>query len=305
MQHFLEFDNLSDNQVEALLRQTLDICQHLPEHDYRSLFAGQIVANLFYEASTRTRVSFEVAARRLGMDVVTVNAHDSSIAKGEDLNDTLQTLAAIGVGAAVVRHPQTGVLDEFAESSALGLQLINAGDGCGGHPSQALLDAAVLKTVVGDLTGLRLVIAGDIAHSRVVASALALLPRLGVKDIRLVGPKQLLPFSKPANVSLLSEDFDAALEGANAVMMLRVQHERLGDLDIPAVDEYSRNWGLNSRRLALADAACVVLHPGPANRGVEISNTVADGSRSLIRQQVAMGVPARMAIFKALLEGKN
>lgn len=302
MRHFLQFDHLSDSQIEVLLRQTHDISRNLTDPDYRGLFAGRIVANLFYEASTRTRVSFEVAARRLGMDVVNISARDSSIEKGETLRDTLETLAAIGAEVAVVRHPQIGALTEFVEDSIAGLQLINAGDGCGGHPSQALLDAVVLQSVFGDLADVRMVIAGDIRHSRVAASALELLPRLGVKDIRIVGPEQLLPITQPANVSLMTENFDTALKGANVVMMLRVQRERIGSLDIPGEADYSRQWGLDSRRLALADTDCVVLHPGPVNRGVEISNTVADGSQSLIRQQVAMGVPARMAIFSALLE---
>ncbi len=302
MRHFLQFDHLSDSQIKALLRQAHDISRNPSDPGYRALFAGRVVTNLFYEASTRTRVSFEVAARRLGMDVVNISARDSSIEKGESLRDTLETLAAIGADVAVLRHPQTGVLAEFTENPVAGLQLINAGDGCGGHPSQALLDAAALQSVFGDLADLRLVIAGDIKHSRVVASTLSLLPRLGVKDIRLVGPTQLLPETQPDNVSLQTEDFDTALRGANAVMMLRVQHERIGALDLPDSSDYSRQWCLDSRRLALADSDCVVLHPGPINRGVEISNSVADGPQSLIRQQVAMGVPARMAIFSALLE---
>lgn len=305
MRYFLQFDHLSDSQIEALLRQTHDISRNLADSDYRELFAGRIVANLFYESSTRTRVSFEVAARRLGMDVVNISARESSIEKGETLRDTLETLAAIGAEVAVVRHPQSGALQEFSEDPVAGLQLINAGDGSGGHPSQALLDAAVLQAAFSELSEIRMVIAGDIKHSRVVASALSLLPRLGAKDIRLVGPEQLLPSIQPASVSLMTTDFDAALKGANVIMMLRVQRERLSALDVPAEAEYSRKWGLDSRRLALAEPDSVVLHPGPLNRGVEISNAVADGAQSLIRQQVAMGVPARMAIFSALLEDNN
>ncbi len=305
MRNFLSCKQLSDTQIEALLQRTREYSLSPMVLGGSSLLVGRMVANLFYEASTRTRVSFEVAARRLGMDVVNVSASNSSIEKGENLRDTLETLAAIGVDIAVVRHSQPGVLEQLVAESAPGLQLVNAGDGDNLHPSQALLDAAVLQSAFGKLDGLRLVIAGDIRHSRVAASALELLPRLGVEDIRLVGPKQLLPDAQPENASLMTEDFDAAIAGANAVMMLRIQHERITAPKLPDILQYQQRWGLNTERLQLANADCVVLHPGPVNRGVEISDAVADGSQSLIRQQVAMGVPARMAIFSTLLENTD
>ncbi|MBE9549767.1 MAG: aspartate carbamoyltransferase catalytic subunit [Proteobacteria bacterium] len=301
MQHFLDFNQLSDSGIEALLKQVLEYSHQPADPGHRQILDGRVITNLFYEASTRTRVSFEVAAHRLGAEVINISAGGSSVEKGESLRDTLETLVSIGVDAVVVRHPQTAVLNDLVVEKDIEIALINAGDGCGHHPSQALLDAATLITARGSLVGLKLVIAGDIRHSRVARSNIQLLSRLGVDDIRLVGPKQLLPDECPQNVSLMTEDFDIALADANAVMMLRIQHERMGGLELPDTDDYHRRWGLDKARLMLAHPDCVVLHPGPVNRGVEMSNAVADGSQSLIRSQVAMGVSARMAIFDMLL----
>jgi len=301
MRHFLDFNQFSNIQIKALLEQTLVYSRNPADPVYRKLLDGKIITNLFYESSTRTRVSFEVAARRMGADVVNIAAGGSSVEKGESLRDTLETLLAIGVDAVVVRHPQTAVLNELLALKDIDIALVNAGDGCGQHPSQALLDAATLQSARGSLDGLKLVIAGDIRHSRVARSNIQLLSRLGVDDIRLVGPKQLLPDECPENVSLMTEDFDAALVDANAVMMLRIQHERMKGLELPDADDYHSRWGLDEARLKLAQPNCVVLHPGPVNRGVEMSDAVADGPQSLIRKQVAMGVPARMAIFHMLL----
>ncbi len=305
MLHFLDFNNLSDARIQALLKQTLAYSQQPDNPSYRQLLKGKIVANLFYEASTRTRVSFEVAARRLGADVINIAATGSSIEKGESLRDTLETLRAMGVDAIVVRHPQTEVLHRLLAKHDLDIAIVNAGDGCGQHPSQALLDAATLHSSIGRLAGLKLVIAGDIKHSRVARSNLQLLPRLGVEDIRLVGPRQLLPEVCPENVSLMTEDFAEALSGADAVMMLRIQHERIDGLELPSVADYHQRWGLNESSLKWAKPGCVVLHPGPVNREVEMSNAVADGPQSLMREQVAMGVPARMAIFQLLLQSSG
>ena len=305
MLHFLDFNNLSDAQIEALLMQTLAYSQQPDNPSYRQLLKGKIIVNLFYEASTRTRVSFEVAARRLGADVINIAATGSSIEKGESLRDTLETLRAMGVDAIVVRHPQTEVLHHLMAKHDLDIPLVNAGDGCGQHPSQALLDAATLHSSLGRLAGLKLVIAGDIKHSRVARSNLQLLPRLGVEDIRLVGPRQLLPEVRPENVSLMTEDFAEALSDADAVMMLRIQHERIDGLELPSAADYHQRWGLNDTSLKWAKPGCVVLHPGPVNREVEMSSVVADGPQSLMREQVAMGVPARMAIFQLLLQSSG
>ncbi|MCF6264356.1 MAG: aspartate carbamoyltransferase catalytic subunit [Xanthomonadales bacterium] len=305
MQHFLDFKQLSDHQIQSLLGRVLAFSRRVDAAAHRQLLKGKIITNLFYEPSTRTRTSFEVAAHRMGADVVNISAGESSVEKGECLRDTLETLHAIGVDAVVVRHPQTGVLNDLLAEKAIDIALINAGDGCGQHPSQALLDTAILIAARGSLDGLKLVVAGDILHSRVAAANIQLLSRLGIDDIRLVGPTQLLPDVCPENVSLMTENFDAALAGANAVMMLRIQHERMDGLELPDADDYYQRWGLDESRLKLAQPDCVVLHPGPVNRGVEISNAVADGPQSLIRQQVVMGVPARMAIFHLLLADTN
>lgn len=301
MQHFLDFNQLADSRIEALLQQTLDYSRQPDDPAYRHLLDGKIITNLFYEASTRTRVSFEVAAHRMGADVVNISAGASSVEKGESLRDTLETLLAIGADAVVVRHPQTNALNDLLAQKDIDIALVNAGDGCGQHPSQALLDAATLLAARGSLDGLKLVIAGDIRHSRVATSNIQLLSRLGVDEIRLVGPTQLLPDECPDNVSVMTDDLDAALAGANAVMMLRIQHERMDGLELPDADDYHCRWGLDEARLKLAQPGCLVLHPGPVNRGIEMSNAVADGPQSLIRNQIAMGVPARMAIFHMLL----
>lgn len=298
LQHFTHTDHCSDAQLHDLIDRALEVARN-PER-YRNRLPDRLLINLFYEPSTRTRVSFETGAKRLGMQVVNVSATGSSVEKGETLFDTFDTLQAMGPDFVVVRHTDEGMAERLAARAEAGTHVINAGDGTRAHPTQALLDAVTLKQAFGDLSRLVIVMAGDIRHSRVARSSLALLPRLGVREIRLAGPKGFLPSGPFAAGVRVFERLDEALDGADAVVMLRIQKERITGLSIPAASDYHREWGLTESRLALAPGHCRVLHPGPMNREVEIAATVADGPASLIRQQVRNGLYTRMALLLTL-----
>ena len=261
---------------------------------------GRTVVNLFFEDSTRTRTSFELAAKRLSADVINVSAKGSSVSKGETLKDTALTLEAMGSDAVVVRHSWSGApvnLSRFIRGS-----VINAGDGTHEHPTQALLDAYTMRQRLGRVEGLRVTIVGDILHSRVARSNVLLLSTLGA-DVTLVAPPTLLPTGVDAWPCAVSYDLDAVLPKSDVVMMLRVQRERMGAAYFPSTREYSRRYGLDVRRAqALSDEA-IVMHPGPMVRGMEIAAEVADGLRSTIVDQVANGVSVRMAVLYLLLGG--
>ena len=285
----LSIDSLSDGQIAILL----DAAQLFAEASGSSdRLAGKFVFNCFYENSTRTAMSFAVAATRLGAQPVTLSVEHSSEKKGETLADTAVTLDAMGPDAIVLRHRDKGAPAEVA--ALVSCPVINAGDGTNEHPTQALLDALTLRQQFGRLEGLKVAIVGDIRHSRVARSNARLLARLGA-EVRLAGPPMLLPDDLPGG------DIEATIAGADAVMMLRVQRERLADELGDAPGEYLARYGLTEERLALAAPHAVVLHPGPMNRGVEIADTVADCARSLIRRQVANGVAVRMAVLELLI----
>ncbi|RFF28365.1 MULTISPECIES: aspartate carbamoyltransferase catalytic subunit [unclassified Wenzhouxiangella] len=292
--HLLDIDRLADDDIEHILNRA---CGLAAGGDAAAIKAT--VANLFYEPSTRTRVSFELAAGRLGMRVVNIELDHSSATKGETLEDTAATLAAMGVDGVVLRHPESHRVSQLADVVS-GLRLINAGDGTHAHPSQALLDAAVLRARGVDFSGLKLAVVGDIRHSRVAGSGIRLWQRLGVSEIRLAGPDSLLPANPPVPSASLHDNLADAVRGADVVMMLRVQHERMDRAGWPDRESYFADWGLKEDDLADAAPGCLVMHPGPINRGMEIDATVADGERSLILEQVRMGVFARMAIFEWL-----
>lgn len=296
--HFTHTDDCSTEQLQDLLHLALQVAAN-PGQFYQRL-RGQLLINLFYEPSTRTRVSFETAAKRLGMHVVNIGASGSSIEKGETLHDTFYTLQAMQPDFVVVRHPVEGTARDLASRAEEGTHVINAGDGTAAHPTQALLDAITLQQHFGDLSGLTIVMAGDIRHSRVARSSLALLRRLGVAEIRLAAPPDFLPGEQTIAHDRVFDNFDEAIKGANVIMMLRIQKERITGLNIPAAADYHRDWGLTSERLALATPDCRVLHPGPINREVEIASEVADGPQSLIRRQVRNGLHTRMALLLAL-----
>jgi aspartate carbamoyltransferase catalytic subunit len=255
---------------------------------------GKTVINLFYEASTRTRTSFELAGKRLSADVVNISAQSSSVKKGESLSDTVRTLMAMRPDVIVMRHPSSGAPHYVA--TRVSCSMINAGDGTHEHPTQALLDAFCIRRARGKLTGLRVAICGDIAHSRVARSNALLLSLFGC-DVRLAGPGTLLPPELKAYGATLCSRVEQAVEGADVVMVLRIQQERLAGTLLPSLREYSRTFGINPRVLRGASPDAVVMHPGPMNRGVEIDPAVADGERSIILEQVEAGVAVRMALL--------
>ena len=273
---------------------------------------GRTVANLFFEDSTRTRLSFEAAAKRLGADVITVSAKGSSVSKGESLKDTAQTIAAMGIDAVVLRHGASGAARVLADSGWIDAAVVNAGDGTHEHPTQGLLDSYTMRKAVHgegsrgtDLHGLRVTIVGDILHSRVARSNVWLLQTLGA-SVHLVGPETLLPQGIESWPVTGGTDFDAALdEKPDVVMMLRVQSERMLAAYFPNEREYARQWGLDDVRLARLAPDTMVMHPGPMNRGLEISSAAADSARSLVLDQVTNGVSIRMAVLYLMLAGSE
>jgi aspartate carbamoyltransferase catalytic subunit len=265
---------------------------------------GRTVVNLFYEDSTRTRISFEAAAKRLSADVINFSAKGSSVSKGESLKDTALTLQAMGADAVVIRHPASGAPHRLA--AWIDGSVINAGDGTHEHPTQALLDAYTMRSRLGRLDGLRVAIVGDVLHSRVARSNVLLLTTLGA-SVTLVGPPTLIPVNIAAALSpavKVSYDLDSVLPDMDVVMMLRVQTERMQDSYFPSAREYSRRYGLDGARMRKLPGHAIVMHPGPMNRGMEITPEVADSPRSTIVEQVANGVSARMAVLYLLLGGK-
>ncbi len=307
MKHLLSAHDLTRTEAigildtaEELARITSGPVKKLPT------LRGRTVVNLFFEDSTRTRLSFEAAAKRLSADVINFSAKGSSVSKGENLKDTALTLEAMGADAVVIRHGASGAPHLLAHSGWIRGGVVNAGDGTHEHPTQALLDAyTVRRHVAGDsrdLSGKRITIVGDVLHSRVARSNVALLHTLGAQ-VTLVAPPTLLPVGIEAWPCAVSYDLDPALAEADAVMMLRVQHERMGEAFFPSSREYSRAYGLDARRSDLLPEGAIVLHPGPMNRGMEITADVADGPRSVIVEQVTNGVHVRMAVLYLLLGG--
>ena len=289
----LSIDSLGDDQIATILdRAGLFFAANRARQSSNAL-AGKIVFQLFYENSTRTAMSFATATHRLGASLVSLSVEHSSVKKGETLEDTARTLSAMRPDSLVIRHRENGAPTIVAE--IMDCPVINAGDGTNEHPTQALLDAATIRQHFGRLDGLKVAICGDIRHSRVARSNAKLLPRLGA-EVRLAGPPEFMPDEVPA----LS--IDEAIGGADAVMMLRIQRERLDDDLEYAPGEYLNKFGLTRERLARASAKAVVMHPGPMNRGVEIDSQVADDKeRSLITLQVEMGVAVRMACLELLI----
>jgi aspartate carbamoyltransferase catalytic subunit len=269
---------------------------------------GRTVVNLFFEDSTRTRISFEAASKRLSADVINFSAKGSSVSKGESLKDTAQTLQSMGADAVVIRHGSSGAPHILATRNWIDAVVINAGDGTHEHPTQALLDAYTIRKHLrnneGDLNGLKVAIVGDILHSRVARSNAILLKTLGATPI-MVAPPTLLPVGIEKWNGEFSYDLDEVLPQVDAVMMLRVQQERMSDAYFPTTREYSRNFGLNAQRLKTMQKHALVLHPGPMNRGMEITAEVADSTNSVVIEQVANGVSVRMAVLYLLLGGSN
>ncbi|MDD7814224.1 aspartate carbamoyltransferase catalytic subunit [Mycobacterium sp. CSUR Q5927] len=308
--HLLAAGDLSRDEATAILDDADRFAEALVGREVKKLptLRGRTVITMFYENSTRTRVSFEVAGKWMSADVINVSASGSSVNKGESLRDTAFTLRAAGADALIIRHPSSGAAHLLAEWTAdaeeAGPSVINAGDGTHEHPTQALLDALTLRQRLGGIEGRRVVIVGDIVHSRVARSNVQLLATLGA-EVVLVAPPTLLPVGVADWPVTVSYDFDAELPAADAVLMLRVQAERMTGGFFPSAREYSVRYGLSEkRRTMLADDA-VVLHPGPMLRGMEIASSVADSSQSAVLQQVSNGVHVRMAVLFHLLVGSG
>ncbi|WP_374473617.1 aspartate carbamoyltransferase catalytic subunit [Arenimonas sp.] len=303
LRHLLTLDGLS----AALIRELLDRAEALLPHAHagtalRDRHAGRTACTLFFEASTRTRSSFQLAATRLGMDVLNFDVSTSSTKKGESALDTLKTLEAMGVDLFVIRHADNGAVAALAAGAAPGTRVINAGDGRAAHPTQGLLDMLTLRQRKGaDFSKLTVLIAGDLLHSRVARSDLHALRALGCGEIRVCGPANLLPGEDVLHGCKVFHDFDQAVAGVDAAIMLRLQRERMEQGLVPSLEGYYRDFGLSPARLARAAPDALVMHPGPMNRGVEIDGGVADGPQSVILAQVANGLPVRMAVIDALM----
>jgi len=303
VRHLLSAADLSRDEALIMLDTAERIDGALAGREVKKLptLRGRTVVNLFFEDSTRTRISFELAAKRLSADVVTFSAKGSSMSKGESLKDTALTLEAMGADAVVVRHSMSGAPHRLA--GWLRGSVVNAGDGTHEHPTQALLDAYTMRRRLGRLDGLRVSVVGDVLHSRVARSNVLLLATLGA-EVTLVAPPTLLPVGVEAWPAQVSYDLDASLPKADVVMMLRVQRERMGQAYFPSEREYSRRYGLDRHRMGLLPDDAIVMHPGPMNRGMEIAAEVADDPRrSTIVEQVSNGVSVRMAVLYLLLGG--
>jgi aspartate carbamoyltransferase catalytic subunit len=301
LQHLLTLEGLSRAQILSLLDRA-EAMRAASANGTRplDLLAGRTVINLFFEPSTRTRTSFDLAAQRLGAQVINFDIASSSTVKGETLLDTVHTLEAMHCDAFVVRHRESGTPAYIARHLRSTASVINAGDGSRAHPTQGLLDALTLRRHRPDFSALRVLICGDIRHSRVARSDVHALRTLGVEEIRLCAPSQLLPGADEFPDCSIFHNFDEAIEDVDAVVMLRLQKERMEAAAIPSEAEYFLRYGLSAARLQRARRGCLVMHPGPINRGMEIAADVADGKQSLILEQVANGVFTRMAVLAEL-----
>ncbi len=305
--HLLSVEDLNKAEAIAILN-TAEELGKISDGPMKKLptLRGRTVVNLFFEDSTRTRISFETAAKRLSADVINFSAKGSSVSKGESLKDTAQTLQAIGADAVVIRHSASGAAQRLADSGWISAAVINAGDGTHEHPTQALLDALTIRqhfpNMDGDLSGLKVAIVGDILHSRVARSNVLLLTKLGA-EVTLVAPPTLLPVGVESWLASRSYDLDRVIPSMDVVMMLRVQQERMSNFFFPSAREYSKAFGLTNVRLAHLQQTAIVMHPGPMNRGLEISSESADAENSVVLEQVANGVLIRMAVLYTLLGG--
>jgi len=304
LRHFLTIDGLS----RELLVRIMDVAESfssVTEQQVKKvpLLRGKTIVNLFFENSTRTRNTFELAAKRLSADVLNVNIATSATSKGESLLDTIRNIEAMHVDMFVVRHEASGAAHFIARHVAPHISVVNAGDGSHSHPTQAMLDMFTIRQCKGDFSKLKVAIVGDILHSRVARSEILALNTLGAAEVRVVAPKTLLP----ADVSGLGvnvfHDLDQGLSGVDVIVMLRLQKERMSGAFLPSEHEYFTYFGLTGERLAKANPNAIVMHPGPINRGVEIDSRVADGPQSVILQQVGNGIAVRMAVMSMVLGG--
>lgn len=309
MKHLTSISDLTAESAIALLDNAQQLAR-VQDREVKKLptLRGKTVVNLFFENSTRTRISFEVAAKRLSADVINFSAATSSLSKGESLKDTAQTLEALGADAIVVRHPMSGAAHTLAHRGWISASIVNAGDGSHEHPTQALLDALTIRQALNlesDLKGVKVLIVGDILHSRVARSNLLLLKLLGA-EVELAGPTTLMPEGIERLGATVSHCFEESLaKKPDAVMMLRVQKERMQGSFFPSPKEYTSKWSLSGERFKSLGEKTLILHPGPMNRGFEISSQAADDPRSQVLRQVSNGVAVRMAVLHRCLSGEN
>lgn len=306
LRHFLSIDGLS----RELLTEILDTADGFVEIGERTikkvpLCRGKVVANLFFETSTRTRTTFELAAKRLSADVLNLNISTSATAKGETLLDTLRNLEAMHCDMFVVRHADSGAAHFFATHAAPGVSVLNAGDGRHSHPTQAMLDMLTIRRHKGDFHQQRVAIVGDVLHSRVARSQILALNTLGAAEVRVIAPRTLIPAQAESLGVSVYHDLQEGIRDVDVIIMLRLQRERMSGALLPSEHEYFQLFGLTEERLVTAKPDAIVMHPGPINRGVEISSQVADGPRSVILQQVTYGIAVRMAVIAMALGGSE
>lgn len=309
MRHLLSINDLDKASAIGILDTAYELSK-ISDGPMKKLptLRGRTVVNLFFEDSTRTRISFESAAKRLSADVINFSAKGSSVSKGESLKDTAQTLQAMGADAVIIRHGASGAAHRLADSGWISASVINAGDGTHEHPTQALLDAYTIRNHFRnsgeDLSGIHVAIVGDILHSRVARSNVLLLKKLGA-EVTLIAPPTLIPVGVESWGVGVSYDLDSEISKFDVIMMLRIQSERMRDSFFPSEREYSRGYGLDQLRLRRMKDGGIVMHPGPMNRGLEISAESADSSKSVILEQVANGVLIRMSVLYTLLGGAS
>ena len=302
LRHFLSIEGLD----KTILTDILDTAESFTSVTDRTIkkvpiLRGKTVANLFFEASTRTRSTFELAAQRLSADILSLNVNTSATVKGESLLDTLQNLEAMQIDMFVIRHQDSGSSHFFAQHVRPGVSVLNAGDGQHEHPTQAMLDMFTIRHYKKDFTGLRVAIVGDILHSRVARSQIHALNLLNTAEVRVIAPRTLLPVETEALGVSVYEDLESGLTDVDVVIMLRLQKERMRGALLPSEKEYFRSYGLTQERLRRAKSDAIVMHPGPANRGVEIESSVMDGNQSVILQQVSFGISVRMAVMSMIV----
>ncbi|MEY2928572.1 MAG: hypothetical protein RLZZ583_135 [Pseudomonadota bacterium] len=305
LNHLLSIEGLSKEKIIQIL-DTAESFLKIGERDVKKvpILRGKTVCNVFFENSTRTRTTFEIAAKRLSADVINLNVATSSQSKGETILDTINNLIAMNADVFVVRHSSSGAAHFIATHVKPNIHIINAGDGNHSHPTQGLLDAFTIRKYKTNFNKLKVAIVGDILHSRVARSNIHALNILGVPEIRVIAPKTLLPYEIEKLGVHVFHDIDKGLKDVDVIMMLRIQNERMDGVMLPSQEEYFKTYGLNQTRLDLAKKDAIVMHPGPMNRGVEIDSAVADSEQSVILPQVTFGIAVRMAVM-AILAGQH
>ena len=305
LNHLLTTEGLKEDLIFKIFNLA-DSFLNINNRDIKNvpLLRGKTVCNLFFENSTRTRTTFEIAAKRLSADVINLDIPSSSQSKGESVLDTIDNLIAMGADIFIIRHSQPGIPEKIAKHVGPNVHIINAGDGHHAHPTQGLLDVFTIKKFKNNFKSLSTAIVGDIKHSRVARSEIFALSALGVPDIRLIGPKNLMPDDMKVSNIKIFDSMEKGLKDVDVIMMLRIQKERMTGDNIPSEEDYFTNFGLRKKHLGLSKKDAIVMHPGPMNRGVEIDSEVADSDQSVILSQVTFGIAIRMAVM-AMLIGKN